>query len=98
MGCGARTGFDEELSSMGETTSSGGGAASTARESGPFCAFNVGPVASCDAGVSAGSVQRCGAVNHYCIDVGGHWGCCSSPSHNNGAGGVCTFPLIDFCE
>jgi hypothetical protein len=56
-----------------------------------YCAFNAGPVLSCDVPASAGPVQRCAATARYCVDVGGQWGCCSGRTINDGAHGVCFF-------
>src|SRR5258708_393887 len=42
-----------------------------------FCAANLGPVDSCDAGPNAGGVQFCGA-SQYCVwQPGAGWNCCN---------------------
>jgi hypothetical protein len=104
-GCGARTGFDEDLevsatdSDAGTRTSPGTTGGTGNNEEGILCAFNVGTVLSCDVPASDGAVQRCGGPFRYCVSVGGQWGCCVNRSGNNGSGGSCRFPgQFDDCE
>ena len=94
--CGARTGFDEgsDQGRAGPAGASGSPGASQSQEDGVFCAFHVGPVASCDVPPADGPVQQCTPAFGHCIDVGGQWGCCNSASNNNGAGGSCSFPMF----
>jgi hypothetical protein len=97
-GCGARTGFDVDTvptapSATGTNTSPAiPGAQGT--EDGVFCAFNAGPVSSCDAPAADGPVQRCSPRSRHCLNIAGQWGCCSGDSNNDGSGGVCYFPMF----
>ncbi len=101
-GCGARTGFDTDVSREPADSDASESTDSDASESsgsvdGVFCAINVGPVPSCDVPASDGAVQRCNATFRHCVNAGGQWGCCNGESNNNGAGGSCLFP-IGFCQ
>jgi hypothetical protein len=92
VGCGARTGFeiagsDGHGGADADSHDSGvadGGADGASGEDGmgngtAYCAINVGPVSSCDAGAGAESVQLCSGVFSVCADefpeLG--WGCCN---------------------
>jgi hypothetical protein len=101
-GCGARTGFDvgldEGAQGPSDASTSPRATVSPNEDEGVLCAFHVGPVSSCNVPVTDGPVQRCGPPFGHCIDVGGQWGCCNSPSNNNGAGGSCSFPSGIPCE
>ena len=103
-GCGARTGFDEDvevsaIDSDAGTGTSPGAAGGASQDEGILCAFNAGTVSSCDVPASDGTVQRCAGPFRYCVNIGGQWGCCVNRSGNNGPGGSCTYPLpFAVCE
>jgi hypothetical protein len=51
-----------------------------------FCSIDLGPVPTDSLGA-----QICTEPFRYCVEIGGQWGCCTSPALNNGPGGSCIF-------
>ena len=93
-GCGARTGLEVgDLPFDGASGDDGGepGEGPARGAVGSFCALNVGPIPTCNAPASDGPVLQCNAIFTHCVNVSGQWGCCTSESGNNGAGGSCAF-------
>jgi len=90
--CGDRTGL---LTSEADSERDGGGVfdadgvsdGDDAAGDGILCSLNDGPVNSCDAGPSAGPVQRCDVFFPVCTNTefpGQGWGCCElNPPENH---------------
>lgn len=101
--CRAKTELDVTIPRW-ETTESGDDAASAddAADVGPYplCSLHAGPVGSCDAGVAAGPVRRCDAVDSFCSDRldSPLWGCCSMDSQGRLTYCVYAVPDLPSCQ
>ncbi len=92
QGCGARSTLtvdkrsaDSSMSIVDESSTT----FSAPSDAGILCSFNVGPVASCDAGPKLGPVQQCTGLFSDCArefpDIADGWGCCipNPPNHHD---------------